>query len=104
MSYFASAINGLDGSINSKEKEETVSTFELEKKTQDEYHYLKFHGQLGDYFKIWIVNTFLTLITFGIYSPWAKIRKMKYLNQVTEFRGSRMDYHAEPLSIHLGRL
>lgn len=104
LSYFASAINGLDGSINSKEKEETVSTFELEKKTQDEYHYLKFHGQLGDYFKIWIVNTFLTLITFGIYSPWAKIRKMKYLNQVTEFRGSRMDYHAEPLSIHLGRL
>ena len=70
---------------------------------QPEYTHLRFHGQAAEYFKIWIVNLLLTIITFGIYSPWAKIRKMKYMNQSTEFKGSRMDYHAEPLPILIGR-
>ncbi len=75
-----------------------------ETKTSAEFTHLKFHGQGGEYFKIWIVNLLLTVLTFGIYSPWAKIRKMKYMNQSTEFKGSRMDYHAEPIPILIGRI
>lgn len=70
----------------------------------ENFYHLQFHGKLSDYFKIWIVNAFLTVLTLGIYSPWAKVRKMKYMNQATEFRGSRMDYHAEPFPILVGRL
>lgn len=35
----------------------------------------KFTGEAGEYFRIWIVSTFLTIITIGLWSPWAKIRK-----------------------------
>ncbi len=72
--------------------------------SQPEFIRLQFHGRSGDYFSIWIVNLFLTLVTLGVYSPWAKIRKMKYINQATEFKGSRMDYHAQPLPILIGRI
>lgn len=64
---------------------------------------INFHGKAGDYFKIWIVNLLLTIVTFGIFSPWAKIRKMKYMSQATEYKGSRMDYHAKPIPILIGR-
>ena len=36
---------------------------------------IKFKGQAGEYFGIWIVNLLLTVITIGIYSAWAKVRK-----------------------------
>ena len=30
---------------------------------------LEFRGRAGEYFRIWIVNVCLTVITLGIYSP-----------------------------------
>ncbi len=36
---------------------------------------LKFTGQQGEYFRIWIVNVCLSVITLGIYSAWAKVRR-----------------------------
>lgn len=33
---------------------------------------LQFTGHGIEYCKIWIINTVLTLMTFGIYSAWAK--------------------------------
>ncbi|WP_373776122.1 DUF898 family protein, partial [Neisseria dentiae] len=38
----------------------------------------EFHGNAGEYFNIWIVNIFLTIITLGIYGPWAKVRRLRY--------------------------
>ena len=38
-----------------------------------------FHGNTREYFRIWIVNTLLTLLSFGVYSAWAKVRKRRYL-------------------------
>ena len=35
---------------------------------------LTFTGRGGEYFRIWVVNLLLTLITFGLYSAWAKVR------------------------------
>ncbi|RYZ95608.1 MAG: DUF898 family protein, partial [Proteobacteria bacterium] len=32
---------------------------------------LEFRGQAGEFFRIWIVNTLLTILTLGIYSAWA---------------------------------
>ncbi|MBC8010186.1 MAG: DUF898 family protein, partial [Burkholderiales bacterium] len=32
---------------------------------------LKFTGAAGEYFRIWIVNIVLTIVTFGIYAAWA---------------------------------
>ena len=35
---------------------------------------LEFRGNGYEYFRIWIVNILLTIMTLGIYSAWAKVR------------------------------
>lgn len=63
-----------------------------------------FHGTAGEYFRIWIVNTFLTLITLGIYGAWAKVRTQRYFHGNTRLDNASLDYHAKPLQILKGRL
>jgi uncharacterized membrane protein YjgN (DUF898 family) len=65
---------------------------------------LVFTGDGGEYFRIWIVNLLLTLVTLGIYSAWAKVRKTRYFWQNTALDGHRFDYHGNPLAILRGRL
>ncbi len=38
-----------------------------------------FTGKASEYFKIWIVNGLLTVLTLGIYSAWAKVRTNRYM-------------------------
>ncbi|MBY6187893.1 DUF898 domain-containing protein [Marinobacter hydrocarbonoclasticus] len=64
----------------------------------------QFHGDGTEFFKIWIVNLGLTLLTLGIYSPWAKVRNRRYLYGHTELAGHRFDYTADPIKILYGRL
>jgi uncharacterized membrane protein YjgN (DUF898 family) len=63
-----------------------------------------FTGNARDYFRIWIVNLFLTIATLGLYSPWAKVRKKRYLYGHTWLAGSNFDYHGNPWAILKGRL
>jgi uncharacterized membrane protein YjgN (DUF898 family) len=65
---------------------------------------LQFHGKAGEYFRIWIVNLLLTILTLGIYSAWAKVRKNRYIYGNLELAGSHFDYMARPLIILRGRL
>ena len=62
-----------------------------------------FTGNASEYFRIWIVNLFLTIITIGIYSPWAKVRRLKYFYGNTWLDGHNFDYVANPVSILKGR-
>jgi uncharacterized membrane protein YjgN (DUF898 family) len=34
----------------------------------------QFTGTTGEYFRIWAVNLLLSIVTLGLYSPWAKVR------------------------------
>lgn len=61
-----------------------------------------FTGTAGEYFRIWIVNTFLTIITFGIYAPWAKVRTRQYFYKNTFLDSHSFDYLANPLAIFKG--
>ncbi len=63
-----------------------------------------FSGKGSEYFSIWIVNIALTIVTLGIYSAWAKVRKMQYLYRNTSLAGSSFDYHGNPIAILKGRL
>ncbi|MEW6677668.1 MAG: YjgN family protein [Pseudomonadota bacterium] len=63
-----------------------------------------FTGQGGEYFRIWIVNLALTLLTLGIYSAWAKVRRLQYFYRNTSLAGASFDYHGDPMSILKGRL
>lgn len=65
---------------------------------------LRFSGESLEYFKIWIVNIALTVLTLGIYSAWAKVRKNQYLYQSTSFQNIPFEYLAEPMNILKGRL
>lgn len=64
----------------------------------------QFHGTGSEYFRIWIVNMSLTILTLGIYSAWAKVRKNRYIYGSLELEGSHFDYLALPLQILRGRL
>ncbi len=61
-----------------------------------------FHGSAREYFRIWIVNTLLTLLTCGIFAAWAKVRKRRYLRGCIELMGHRFDYRASPRRILIG--
>jgi uncharacterized membrane protein YjgN (DUF898 family) len=50
-----------------------------------------------EYFGIWIVNILLTVLTLGIYSAWAKVRRNRYVYGNTRLLGSGFDYHAQPM-------
>ena len=65
---------------------------------------MSFTGNAGEFFRIWIVNLCLTIVTLGIYSPWAKVRRNKYLYRHTQLAGASFDYHAQPVAILKGRL
>lgn len=67
-------------------------------------HPIRFHGSAGEFFRIWIVNTLLTLLTLGIYSAWAKVRTNRYFYGNTVLADASFDYHARPLQILKGRL
>ena len=64
----------------------------------------RFTGDGAEYFRIWVVNLLLTILTLGIYSAWAKVRKTRYFWQNTRLDGHAFDYHGEPRAILVGRL
>lgn len=64
---------------------------------------ISFTGSGSEYFRIWIVNLMLTIVTFGVYSAWAKVRRMKYFYQNTRLAGASFNYHGEPMAILKGR-
>ncbi|AIW17749.1 DUF898 domain-containing protein [Vibrio coralliilyticus] len=65
---------------------------------------VEFKGKGGEFFGIWIVNVLLTIITFGIYSAWAKVRTKRYFYGNTYVDNDNFEYHAEPMQILKGRL
>ncbi|MGR9116014.1 MAG: YjgN family protein [Gammaproteobacteria bacterium] len=64
----------------------------------------EFHGKAGEFFKIWIVNILLSIVTLGIYSAWAKVRTRRYFYNNTLLMNSPFDYLADPVKILKGRL
>ncbi len=63
-----------------------------------------FSGDAWEYTKLWMSTAALSVVTFGIYSAWSKVRRKRYLLGNTQACGSRFDYHANPLSILVSRI
>src|SRR5438876_12398000 len=64
----------------------------------------KFNGRAGEYFAIWIVNLCLSVVTLGIYSAWAKVRRKRYFYGCTQLEGSAFEYVGNPVAILKGRI
>lgn len=63
-----------------------------------------FTGSASEYFGIWIVNVLLTILTLGIYSAWAKVRRKRYFYGNTFILDRAFEYHAKGSQILIGRL
>ncbi len=63
---------------------------------------LKFTGDGAQYFKIWIVNILLTVVTLGIYYPWAKVRTRRYFFGNTFLEDANFEYHATGKQLFIG--
>lgn len=65
---------------------------------------LSFEGKGGEYFRIWIVNIALSVITIGIYSAWATVRTRRYFYGKTSLDGTPFQFTAKPIPILIGRI
>ena len=65
---------------------------------------LRFVGSGSEYFRIWIVNLLLTLVTLGLYYPFAKVRRLRYFHGATEVGGHPLSFHADPWKMLRGYL
>ena len=63
-----------------------------------------FTGSGKEYFKIWIVNIVLIIITLGIYYPWAKVRNKRYFYANTNLENRNFEYHATGKQLLVGYL
>ena len=64
----------------------------------------EFQGKAGEYFRIWIVNVVLTVLTLGIYAAWAKVRTRRYFYGNTLLDGKPFDFTGNPVAILKGNL
>jgi len=54
---------------------------------------ISFFGKGATYFGIVAINLILTVVTVGLYYPWAKATYRKYIWNETEFKGSRFVFN-----------
>ncbi|MBK9275403.1 MAG: DUF898 domain-containing protein [Flavobacteriales bacterium] len=63
---------------------------------------LAFKGQGGDLFAVLIVNWLLTMVTLGLYYPWAKVRRLKYYYEHTELDDHPFHFHGTGREMFIG--
>jgi uncharacterized membrane protein YjgN (DUF898 family) len=65
---------------------------------------IRFTGSGSEYFRIWIVNLLLSIVTLSLYHPWAKVRRLRYFYGNTLVDGHALDFHGNPLKMLRGYL
>ena len=65
---------------------------------------VQFIGSPKEYWKIYMINLALTILTFGLYRPWAKVRQYKYLYNHLIVDGIPMNFTAKPIRLLYGQL
>src|SRR4051794_7488660 len=66
--------------------------------------HMAYRGTGGELFFIVIKNVFLTLITLGIYTPWARTAKRHFLWRQVEIGGQRLEYTGTGKELFVGYL
>lgn len=65
---------------------------------------IRFTGSGSEYFRIWIVNLLLMLVTVGIYYPFAKARRLRYFHDNTLVGEHALGFHGDPMKMLRGYL
>jgi len=67
-------------------------------------HSLSFHGTGSSLFLLILKNVLLTIVTLGVYAPWAATERRKYVWQNVEFHGQRFIFGGTGLELFIGYL
>ena len=67
-----------------------------------EAHPLEFTGSGGEYFRVWIVNVLLGILTLGFYTPWARRRTAQYFYDHSMVAGSPLEFTAQQRKMVMG--
>ena len=65
---------------------------------------IRFTGSGSEYFRIWIVNLLLVLVTFTLYWPFARARRIAYFQNNTLVGDDPLGFHANPWKMFRGYL
>ena len=65
---------------------------------------VRFTGSGSEYFRIWVVNLLLSIVTLSLYRPWAKLRRLRYFYANTLVDGHAFDFHGNPWKMLRGYL
>ena len=65
---------------------------------------IEFTGSGSEYFRIWLVNLLLTIVTLGFYHPFAKARRLAYFHGNTLVGGEPLGFHGNPWKMLRGYL
>ncbi|RYF16870.1 MAG: DUF898 domain-containing protein [Comamonadaceae bacterium] len=65
---------------------------------------LEFSGGGGEFFRVWIVNVLLTVVTFGFYTPFARRRTAQYFWGHTMVADSPLEFTAQQKKMVVGFL
>jgi uncharacterized membrane protein YjgN (DUF898 family) len=63
---------------------------------------IRFIGSGSEYFRIWIVNLLLTVLTLGLYYPYARARRLRYFHAATEVGGHPLSFHGQARAMWRG--
>ena len=85
--------------IYDQERQATAESPALTDSVQE--YVVRFDGSAKVYSRIWITNLLLSILTLGIYSAWAKVRREQYFHRHLRLDGVAFDYHARPQAIRL---
>ncbi|MEJ6024198.1 YjgN family protein [Ramlibacter sp. PS4R-6] len=65
---------------------------------------LRFTGTGGEFFRVWIVNVLLSIVTLGFYTPFARRRTAQYFFSHTDVAGSPLEFTAQQRKMVIGFL
>ncbi|MFG6429979.1 YjgN family protein [Roseateles sp. LYH14W] len=63
---------------------------------------IRFTGSGSEYFRIWAVNLLLILLTCGLYLPFAKMRRIRYVYANTLIDGEPLAFHGDAWKMFRG--
>ena len=89
------------------ESDQSSTPVSVKQATDDSGHSfraIEFTGTTKEYFGIWISNLVLTFVTLGIYSAWAKVRRIQFFRNHTVIADFPLSYHATGLQLFIGRI
>ncbi|MBL7937688.1 MAG: DUF898 family protein, partial [Bacteroidia bacterium] len=60
-----------------------------------------YRGNLGEFIKLYLLEGFLTIVTFGIYSAWMEVKITRYIRENTRFGNIEFKFEGEGSDLFL---